>query len=295
MKSRKRYAAIIVVLMCILAAGGVYGYMEHAKRLSTTSRIYSGRAEERLLSEEPGAKSYTMESWKVKNNIRVAVISDINEARIGTPAEEQFPILYLLRDYKPDTVCIAGDLLDGEYLDKPAWELMHLLSVEFDCYYVTGDHEFKAGKAEECVRRLEEMGITVLRGEGVYKTYGNTTFGIFGADDPGGIGEKKWRRQLEACEKVMAEKEGVPDETFSIMISHRPESILDMLDYELVVTGPPHGAADAAPYYKPGMYPTRKGAMIVNPGIANEETMEIELAIVDILPPGGQKEERISW
>lgn len=268
-------------------------------------------------NEELLIKEYTIETDKVQGNIRLALIADLHETRYGDPEDEQEVFIQALRNYHPDAVCITGDLLDGKRDETPVWELMERLVVEFDCYYVTGNHEFWSGNAETYIQRLTEIGVTVLRGNGIIKLAGDgaghTEIGIFGVDDPDGLSNEEWLEQLNSCRRQLAEETDFPHDVYSILLSHRPERIDDYDGFDLVLAGHAHGgqaripgllngiyAPDQGffPKYAGGEYPTRDGMMVVSRGLARSNLPRIfnrpELVIVDILPFGSEKEKRIS-
>jgi len=269
------------------------------------------------LNEDLLVREYEIETNRVKGNVRLAVIADLHQTRYGEPEEEQDIFIQILRDHRPDAVCIVGDLLDGGADEEPAWELIERLNVEFDCCYVTGNHEFWSGRAEEYIARIEAIGIPVLRGEGFIDLagagMGHTRIGIFGVDDPEGLSEAEWQAQLEACRNQRDGARDFPDDIYSILLTHRPERIDDYDGFDLVLAGHAHGgqmripgllngvfAPDQGlfPKYAGGEYVTPDGRMIVSRGLARNKLPRIfnrpEIVVVDILPPDGMKEERIS-
>lgn len=267
------------------------------------------------LNEDLLVREYEIETNRVESNVRLAVIADLHQTRYGEPEEEQDAFIQILRDHRPDAVCLVGDLLDGGADEEPAWELMERLNMEFDCYYVTGNHEFWSGRAEEYIARIEDIGIPVLRGEGVIDLArsGMTRIGIFGVDDPDGLSEEAWQMQLDECRRQREAAKDFPDDIYSILLTHRPERVDAYEGFDLVLAGHAHGGQvripglmnglfapnqGLFPQYAGGEYVVSGGRMIVSRGLARNKLPRIfnrpEVVIVNILPPEGVKEKRIS-
>lgn len=267
------------------------------------------------LNEDLLVREYEIETNRVESNVRLAVIADLHQTRYGEPEEEQDAFIQILRDHRPDAVCLVGDLLDGGADEEPAWELMERLNMEFDCYYVTGNHEFWSGRAEEYIARIEDIGIPVLRGEGVIDLArsGMTRIGIFGVDDPDGLSGEAWQMQLDECRRQREAAKDFPDDIYSILLTHRPERVDAYEGFDLVLAGHAHGGQvripglmnglfapnqGLFPQYAGGKYVVSGGRMIVSRGLARNKLPRIfnrpEVVIVNILPPEGVKEKRIS-
>ena len=170
-------------------------------------------------------------------------------------------------------------------------------------YYVTGNHEFWTGRVEEVRELLRARGAVVLEGESAAVTAAGQTLRIGGIDDPS-VGEDIWREQLET---VTAAQDG---ETFSILLTHRPERVEDYTGrgFDLVLAGHAHGGQWRLPGLingliapNQGLFPRYAGGryaldgdttMIVSRGLARESTRiprlfnRPELVVVDILPEG---------
>ena len=202
------------------------------------------------LNEDLLVREYEIETNRVESNVRLAVIADLHQTRYGEPEEEQDAFIQILRDHRPDAVCLVGDLLDGGADEEPAWELMERLNMEFDCYYVTGNHEFWSGRAEEYIARIEDIGIPVLRGEGVIDLArsGMTRIGIFGVDDPDGLSEEAWQMQLDECRRQREAAKDFPDDIYSILLTHRPERVDAYEGFDLVLAGHAHGGQVRIPF-----------------------------------------------
>ena len=187
--------------------------------------------------------------------------------------------------------------------EERALATVEALAEAWPVYYVTGNHEFWTGRVEEVRELLRARGAVVLEGESLTATAAGQTLRIGGIDDPN-VGEDIWREQLET---VTAAQDG---ETFSILLTHRPERVEDYAGrgFDLVLAGHAHGGQWRLPGLingliapNQGLFPRYVGGryaldgdttMIVSRGLARESTRiprlfnRPELVVVDILPEG---------
>lgn len=114
------HAAITLLVLVLVLAGGVFLYARHTK---TNYQI----------------TFYQETSKKVSQNIRFAVISDLHNREYGQANET---LISDLRSLQPDFILFAGDLVtktDAHY--EPMLELVSHLSEVAPCYGVLGNHE----------------------------------------------------------------------------------------------------------------------------------------------------------
>lgn len=250
------------------------------------------------LSQRLAVRSYQVTSDGIARSVRLAVIADLHETPYG---ENQAELMAALRAQAPDAVCLVGDILDGSTDGAAAWQLIEQLTAAYRCYYVTGNHEFWTGRAEEYIERMTECGVTVLRGTGDVLTVGSAQVAILGVDDPDGLTAEAWTDQLERCRDLAAEA------AFSVLLSHRPERIAGYAGFDLALCGHAHGGQVRLPFLFNGLYAPNQGwfpeyaggfydledggAMIVSRGLARNRLPRVfnrpELVIVDILPAQG--------
>ena len=248
-------------------------------------------------------RTYTIESEQVSTPVRLAVLTDLHACAYG---EGQKNLLDAVAVQSPDLVLLCGDIVDDEprMPEERALATVEALAEVWPVYYVTGNHEFWTDRVGEVKELLRARGAVVLEGESHTVTAAGQSLRIGGVDDPE-VGEDVWREQLEA---VTAAQDG---ETFSILLTHRPERVEDYTGrgFDLVLAGHAHGGQWRLPGLinglmapNQGLFPRYAGGryeldgdttLIVSRGLARESTRiprifnRPELVVVDIVPEAG--------
>ena len=240
-------------------------------------------------------RTYTIESEKIEERVRLTVLTDLHACYYG---EGQRNLLDAVEEQAPDLVLLCGDIVDDEprMPEERALDTVEALAQRWPTYYVTGNHEIWTGRPEEIKALLTERGATVLEGDCL--RVGDLQ--ICGIDDPA-AGEARWRSQLEA---VTDAGDGA---AFSILLTHRPERVEEYAGrgFDLVLAGHAHGgqwrlpglingvlAPDQGlfPRYAGGQYDLDGTTLIVSRGLARESTRiprlfnRPEMVVVDLLP-----------
>ena len=241
--------------------------------------------------------TYEVTSDEVSAPVRLAVLTDLHSCAYG---QDQHILLDTVAAQAPDAVLLGGDIVDDVLPEDNAWTTVKALAETYPCAYVTGNHEWWSGKAERICGQMEDLGITVLRGDGVTWKLNGQTMVVFGIDDPDSGDD-----QLSGIGNTVKEN------TFTILLAHRPEKIERYLEYsfDLIVSGHAHGGQWRIPgvlngLYAPnqGMFPQYAGGrydfdgrtFIVSRGLARESTKlprifnRPELVVIEILPADQQ-------
>ena len=205
---------------------------------------------------------------------RIAHVSDLHNGELGKGNEK---LLTLLRQAEPDMIAITGDLIDSRNTDVEIALAFAAEAVQIaPCYYVTGNHEARIPAAfRELWQGLTELGVTVLQDESLLLERSGETITLIGVDDPGFLGISMDRRLAQL----------IPLESFSILLSHRPEYFETYVQSgaELVLSGHAHGGQIRLPFvgaviapnqgffpeYSEGMYTDGGTHMVVSRGIGN--------------------------
>lgn len=239
--------------------------------------------------------TYEITSDKVTAPVRLAVVSDLHSCAYG---EGQRTLLDAVAAQEPDAVLMTGDIVDDEMPEENAWTTIAGLAEAYPCFYVTGNHEWWIEDTERVLQRMEELGVAVLQGESASLEVYGQSINFCGIDDPDS-GESE--AQLSEIGWSVTEN------TFTVLLAHRPERIVSYLAYpfDLVLSGHAHGGQWRIPgllngLYAPhqGLFPTYAGGrydfegttFIVSRGLARESTRvprifnRPELVIVDIVP-----------
>lgn len=239
-------------------------------------------------------RRYTVESDKLTESVRLAIVSDLHSCAYG---KEQKELLDAVAAEEPDLVLLPGDIVDDVLPEDNAWTVLEALAERWPCCYVTGNHEWWSGEAERICQEIEALGIHVLRGESVNITVKEQTITVLGIDDPDS-GEDQF--------SAVSQTKG---EGYAILLAHRPEKIDDYLSgpFDLIVSGHAHGGQWRLPGLINGLYAPNQGlfpqyaggrydfgaqVFLVSRGLARESTRvprlfnPPELVIADLVPLG---------
>ena len=229
--------------------------------------------------------NYTMESEKISGEIKFALVADLHGCSYG---KRQSEILEKIEKINPDAVFLCGDIFDDEYDIGASYDLLDGLSGKYETFYVSGNHEWWGVDPFGVLLRIEERGITVLRGCMKHLVIGKNDVFISGVDDPEAYkydeGYEGYEVQLENVGK------NINKEEFNILLAHRPELAEEYFkyDFDLVLSGHAHGGQVRIPFllnglYSPGegffpklaggLYGFECGNLVVSRGLSSENTI----------------------
>lgn len=194
-------------------------------------------------------------------NLRIVMLSDLHSY---VYPQNQQPLLAEIRRQSPDVIALCGDIIDDKAPEAGAFLLLTQLSAIAPCFYVSGNHEWWSGHAEEMMEQIENCGITVLRGESVDIAVDDTIYRICGIDDPASTGSGVVRSYGtgEAFRAQLADAFGdLQGETVNVLLAHRPEYIADYaaLPFDLTLCGHAHGGQWRIPYLLNGLIAPNQG------------------------------------
>lgn len=80
------------------------------------------------------------------------------------PRSRFVEIINHVNKLKPDLVALTGDLIDAKITPAllPILEPLGWLEAKYGTFYVTGNHEYLAGSAEEWMEELKKRKVHVL-------------------------------------------------------------------------------------------------------------------------------------
>ncbi len=251
-------------------------------------------------------RRYEIDSDKLDNDIRIAVITDLHSCKYG---EGQKELIEAVENEAPDIVVMCGDIFDDRLNDLNTELFLKGVSEKFPCYYVTGNHEHWSGSSAfaEKMRIVDECGIKRLSGELVTVDANGERINICGVDDPALVRTSesgKYGDNGTFFEELDRLNKQADNDTFTLLLSHRPEFFVQYAEYDfdLVLCGHAHGGQWRFPYIINGLYAPNQGlfpryaggeyedkdtVMIVSRGLARESTPlpriynRPELVIVD--------------
>lgn len=207
---------------------------------------------------------------------RIAQVSDLHNAEMG---EENRDLLSLLHKAQPDIIVMTGDLVDSRRTDIDVALRFAKEAAEIaPCYYVTGNHEVRIAGLPYLLNGLTERGVAVLRNETAILERDGDRIALVGIDDPA-FGTRLVQGEPKALPEI------IPENEFTILLSHRPELFAEYAASEVDVafTGHAHGGQIRLPFiggvyapgegffpkYDCGVYTRGRTNMVVSRGIGN--------------------------
>ena len=186
--------------------------------------------------------------------IRMVLITDLHSCYYG---KGQKSLISKIEKEEPDMVMLGGDIFDDKLGDKNAELLLQSLADKYPCFYVTGNHEFWSGRADEIKEYLESIGVTVLAGDCKTIEKNGVFLDICGVDDPTDMTTMEWKKQLDAAYAKTQESH------VRILLSHRPEkvSVYEEYDFDLILSGHAHAGQFRIPIINRGLYAPDQGFM----------------------------------
>ncbi len=261
---RKKQIALLVVLAALLLALIILTAWGNTALELNTYTITSGRLPDAF------------------DGYRIAHISDLHNTEIGDDNEK---LLSLLREARPDIICITGDLIDSRNTDIEIALTFAENAMEIaPCYYVTGNHEARVNEYDTLRKGLLDLGVTVLEDKRLELERSGEAIMLVGVNDP----SYQTDYLFGGTETVMQSKlQELMDgnEQFTVLLSHRPElfEVYAESGAHLVLSGHAHGGQFRLPFvgglvapnqgifpkYDAGLFTDGNTNMIVSRGIGN--------------------------
>lgn len=143
---------------------------------------------------------------------RLVVLSDLHGRQFG---RDNRRLAAAVEAAHPDVIALVGDFVD-EWTD-PAYlrPLLERLTALAPCYFVSGNHEWAAGKMQETAALLADCGVTWLHNGFVTLQRGGDSLLLAGIDDPNGYADQKTPQQ------VAREVRDAAPEGFWLLLAHR--------------------------------------------------------------------------
>jgi len=206
------------------------------------------------------------------DGMKILQISDLHDATFG---DNQEKLVKKVKKTKANLIFITGDLVDSNrYNLEQSLELVRQIIDFAPIYYVTGNHEIATNDTENIKNSLTELGVNVLSNEEQIIEHKGEDIRIIGIEDPlNGVLVNEALSQFEV------------NDLFTLVLSHRPETFQDYVDYEMdvVFSGHAHGGQfrlpgigglvapgqGLFPSYTAGMYSKNTTHMIVSRGLGN--------------------------
>ncbi len=268
-------------------------------------------------------KNYTVESEKIKNGVRLVLMSDLHREEFGKDNQR---LVDLVAAQEPDLILLDGDMINGDYTEEEGEAFRYLLErlvKTAPVFFSQGNHDglIYSEKADyvggvyvgsegrsEFLDTLESTGAVFLE-------YGYRDLEVNGdsvriggfypyAWKVGADSKKTWGRRRSFLEDFCG------TDSFKLMLSHRPETYvyegnIHPWDIDLVLAGHTHNGVVAMPIFhraiitSEGLFP-KYGCgefdlggmkMIISAGLAGWHFIPRvfnppEIDVIDLVPAG---------
>lgn len=242
---------------------------------------------------------YIIENDKIPkefDDFSIVQISDLHNAEFG---KDNYKLLKMVDDLKPDIVVITGDLVDGEKSNfEVALKLIDKLSKKYKIYHVIGNHEEKAllkrykEKYENYFSQLYSKKIINLDNKCVKITKGKSSINLYGIVIP----LRYYKYLFNKNEKSDLEEDFIKDklgnvckDEYNILLSHTPFYFDKYADWvvDLVLAGHVHGGIIRLPFlggllspnreffpeYDLGKYEKDRSVMVLSKGLGGSKVL----------------------
>ncbi|MGE5578760.1 MAG: DUF1294 domain-containing protein [Bacillota bacterium] len=240
------------------------------------------------LNTDLSVSRYDVETDKVNSAIRLALVSDLHSCDYD---DGQAELISVIDAERPDAVMLCGDIFDDRLSPQKAMEFVKTVSAKYPSFYVSGNHEFWSNRADDFKDSLASHGVSVLEGTTETLDVNGEQIRISGIDDP--ETDRYPSRSAQYATQLRRLSESIDNEVFTVLLSHRPERIGELLTLkpDLVLSGHAHGGQwrlpvvlengllspnqGLFPKYTNGEYFFEGTELIVSRGLARESTKVI--------------------
>lgn len=202
--------------------------------------------------------AYTVASNKITDNIRICLITDFHSSNYGRDSEI---LLKRIDKASPDLVLMVGDIFDEKRKIEPVETLLTALAEKYSCYYTTGNHEFYFSDPEYLKAVVKACGVTVLSDEIAELTVNGQDITLCGVNDLFYHSDEEGTARPLFDDTLAKLNSDIPNDTFSILLSHRPQlaDIYAKYSFDLVLSGHNHGGQIRIPFTDQGLFIPRDG------------------------------------
>ena len=228
---------------------------------------------------------HTLKTDKITAPIKLALVTDLHSCAYG---REQSNLINTLLNEQPDVALLVGDIFDDDISPENTIKFIDSIADKIPCYYVTGNHEFWSGKADEFKDIMLSYDVKVLEGSYEDVKVRGEKIRICGIDDP--HTDRYPSRAISYTDQLQKLNGASSNEIYTILLAHRPERIDEYLslNVDLVLSGHAHGGQwriplilenglfapnqGLSPKYSSGLFLFDATTMIVSRGLAKETT-----------------------
>ncbi len=260
---KKKTMIIISIIIAILILSSLYLYYENTKLQVSNYNIINHNIPVDF------------------NNYKIVQISDFHNTKSKTLTNE---LIEEIKEQKPNIIVLTGDLIDSNKTDvEVAINFIKKINNVAPIYYVSGNHEASISSYTKTKEQLTENKVIILDNKTEVLKINESEINLIGIDDPRMVYES-FVSDSEII-NVELDKAKYDDNTYSILLSHRPELFDTYVEKELdlVLVGHAHGGQIRIPFiggvvapnqgffpkYTSGIFEESKTTMVVSRGIGN--------------------------
>lgn len=271
---RKSKCRTLTTFLCIVVAAAFY-VIHTNKRIDDTKYT---------ISDDNIPKAF--------DNYKIAHISDLHSVDSWFQADKDKVIEKLIKN-QPDIIVVTGDMIDADVESKKAItkKFMEDISKIAPVYYVLGNHESTLKKSLDSYLEIIDSidNVTLMRNENIKITKDGESIYIVGIDD------SVFSKGLSTLTMIANASEGIPEDAYRILLSHRPEKFNDYIESKvnLVYTGHAHGGQIRIPFkgsvfapdqglwptYTEGVFEEDDTTMVISRGIGNSTSKFAKIRI----------------
>lgn len=228
---------------------------------------------------------------KVKNSIKIVQLSDLHSKEFG---KDNKKLLNKVLNENPDLILLTGDLIDCTSIRyKEIINFISKMSEKIPTYYIPGNHETRAEKYKEIIKKLRKNNVNVLLNEIRTININGNKVNILGLVEEQGSSEayiKRAKGEFEYKDYAIIFNEFCKLPGIKIVLSHYPENFKAIGDksyykykFDLMFSGHAHGgqfripligglyapAQGIFPKYTAGIHKGIKNNLIISRGLGN--------------------------
>lgn len=181
---------------------------------------------------------------QLPNSLNGFKIAQLSDTHIGLyfSLEKLDGVLRTILAEKPDMLVITGDLIDEVALAEQTMERLSAIAsqIPHGVYFSWGNHEYFRD-IDRIRKALKNSRVILLENEGIKIADGERPFYLAGVDYPW---SKNADGQISERARMMGQTMAdIPNNAFTILLSHHPDFIVNAFDagIPLTLTGHTHG------------------------------------------------------